>query len=168
MNALRSIPFAVALAALVAASAPIHAEMCVGARAPQAVVSLIDGSSLFPMQLRDKVVLTVFWATWCPICMNELPAYQTLYDRYRAEGFEVLALSVDEDPAHVREYLRRSGLSFPVAMRTAALKAAWGPVAGTPLLFLSDRKGMVRVRYLGAPNLDALERELVGLLGVRQ
>ncbi|HRP96813.1 MAG TPA: TlpA disulfide reductase family protein [Rhodocyclaceae bacterium] len=66
----------------------------------------------------------MFWATWCPICMNELPAYQTLSDRYRDDGFEVVALSVDEDRADVRECLRRSGLSFPVAMRTAALEEA--------------------------------------------
>lgn len=56
--------------------------------------------------------------------MNELPAYQTLSDRYRDDGFEVVALSVDEDRADVRECLRRSGLSFPVAMRTAALEEA--------------------------------------------
>ena len=141
-----------------------EAAVDVGDPLPTVEIRLIDGSTLFPMQLRGKVVLTVFWATWCPICLRELPDYQLLHDKYQAAGLEVVALSVDEDPAEVAEYLRRSGLSVSVGMRTPELKSAWGPVQGTPLLLLSGRDGIVRVRHLGAPTLDALEREIALLL----
>lgn len=126
---------------------------------------LIDGTTLFPMQLRGKVVLTVFWATWCPICMRELPEYQRLRDKYAQKGFEVVALSVDDGAEEVREYLRRAQLKFPVAMRTPALKEAWGPIQGTPLLFLSDRDGVIRAKHLGAPEITELESRIQSLLG---
>ncbi|HRP95079.1 MAG TPA: TlpA disulfide reductase family protein [Rhodocyclaceae bacterium] len=152
----------IAAASLLTAS--VQAAVEPGRRAPQLDVRLIDGTTLSRAELRNKVVLTVFWATWCPICMRELPEYQQLRDRHQAAGLEVLAISVDDEPGVVREYLQRSRLSIPIAMRTWQLKAAWGPVQGTPLLYLTDRAGVLRVRHLGAVELDALERQIASLL----
>jgi len=152
----RAAALVVALSAMPLAQAAIE----VGDTAPVEVISLVDGPALFPMQLRGKVVLTVFWATWCPICMRELPEYQHLREKYAAAGFEVVALSLDDGPEPVREYVRRAGIQFPVAMRTPKLKEAWGPIQGTPLVFLTDRAGVVRARHLGAPDLGALEARI--------
>lgn len=160
---LKAILVAVALTALThAASAQSRVE--IGDAVPRKDLTLVDGSTLDSQALGDKVVLTVFWATWCHICMRELPEFQKLHDRHRSDGFEVLALSVDQEAAPVKDYLARSGLSFPVAMRTPALKQAWGPVQGTPLLYLSDRSGTVRARYLGATEIGALEATIISLL----
>lgn len=155
---------AVALASVAGAQNPVG----VGEPAPRIDVTLVDRSILRDRDTADKVVLTVFWATWCHICMRELPEFQKLRDRHHANGFEVLAISVDSDSLPVEDYLERSGLTFPVAMRTEALKSAWGPVQGTPLLYLTDRKGVLRVRHLGAADLGELERMVVTLLEERQ
>lgn len=143
---------------------PAAAAVTEGDPLPQLEVLAIDGTTIGPEQYRGKVVLTVFWATWCHVCMRELPEFQVLYEKHRAAGFEVVALSVDQDPADVREYLTRARLTYTVAMRTAELKSAWGPVQGTPLLFLSDRTGVVRVRHLGAADGELLERDIGRLL----
>ena len=145
-------------------AANAQGQVEIGDRVPRTDVTLIDGTTLDSRVLSNKVVLTVFWATWCHICMRELPEFQRLRDRHQSDGFEVLALSVDQEAAQVKDYLARSGLSFPVAMRTPALKRAWGPVQGTPLLYLSDRSGTVRARYLGATEIGALEETIMSLL----
>jgi len=150
----------IALVPIAAAQNPVK----VGDPAPRGDVTLVDGSILGERDTADKVILTVFWATWCHICMRELPEFQKLRDRHHADGFEVLAISVDSDSLPVEDYLERSGLSFPVAMRTEELKSAWGPVQGTPLLYVTDRKGVLRVRHLGAADLGELERSVVSLL----
>lgn len=159
MNFPKRIRAAILVAAL--AVAPLaQAAIDVGDAAPLETVGLIDGATLLPTQLRGKVVLTVFWATWCPICMRELPEYQHLREKYASAGFEVLALSLDKGPEPVHEYVRRAGIRFPVAMRTPQLKAAWGPIQGTPLIFLTDRGGVVRAKHLGAPDLGELEARI--------
>lgn len=141
-----------------------QAAIEVGDSAPAEAISQVEGSTLFPMQLRDKVVLTVFRATWCPICMRELPEYQRLREKYVAAGFEVVAFSLDDHPASVREYVHRAGIQFPVAMRTPRIKETWGPVQGTPLVFLTDRQGLVSAKHLGAPDLGELELRIKALL----
>lgn len=151
---------ALALVPIAAAQNPPN----VGARSPSADVTLVDGTVLRKQDTTNKVVLTVFWATWCHICMRELPEFQKIRDRHHAAGFEVLAISVDSDAPPVKDYLKRSGLGFPVAMRTPDLKSAWGPVQGTPLLYLTDRKGTIRMRHLGAMDLAELEHEVMSLL----
>lgn len=156
----RATVMVVALSAMPLAQAAIE----VGDAAPAEVISLVDGPSLFPMQLRGKVVLTVFWATWCPICMRELPEYQRLREKYAEAGFEVVAYSLDDHPSPVREYVQRAGIQFPVAMRTPKIKEAWGPVQGTPLVFLTDRRGLVSAKHLGAPDLSELEIRIKALL----
>ncbi|MGL1832521.1 TlpA family protein disulfide reductase [Rhodocyclaceae bacterium SMB388] len=141
-----------------------HSQVEVGDGVPRTKLLLIDGTTLDRRALEDKVVLTVFWATWCHICMRELPEFQKLRDRHHSDGFEVLALSVDETLSPVQDYVARSGFTFPVAMRTASLKKAWGPVQGTPLIYISDRSGTVKARYLGATEIGALEQTIMSLL----
>jgi len=160
------LPFHRALPLIALLLFPAWSQAAVGSgdRAPQQAVTLVDGSELAPKALEGRVVLTVFWATWCHICMRELPQFQSLYERHGPSGFEVLALSVDRDIEPVRDYLKEAGLSFHVAMRTEALKSAWGPVQGTPLLFLTSRNGVVRMRHLGALDLAVLEARITELL----
>jgi len=162
-----NIPHRFRAAILVAASTALpyaHAAVDVGDAAPSEAIKLVDGPTLSPTQLRGKVVLTVFWATWCPICMRELPEYQHLRERYAPAGFEVVALSVDDSPEPVRDYVRRAEIRFPVALRTPTLKEAWGPIQGTPLVFLTDRSGIVRAKHLGAPDLGELEARIKALV----
>ena len=64
--------------------------------APEFSLELIsDGSRATLSDYRGKVVLLNFWATWCLPCREEMPAMQTLWERYRAEGFEILAVAAD-------------------------------------------------------------------------
>jgi thiol-disulfide isomerase/thioredoxin len=125
---------------------------------------LLDGRSLRAEALKGKVVLVVFWATWCPPCQRELPELQRLYERYRSKGFEILALSIDADRFVVEEFWKDHEYAFPVAMKAPAHTAAFGPVRGTPTLYLLDRNGVLRLARVGPLGRDKLETALKPLL----
>lgn len=111
--------------------------------------TLVDGRLLKSADLKGKVVLVAFWATWCPVCVRELPELGQLRNTYAARGFEVVAVSVDDSEKEVKTYLRTAGLAFPVTMANDAWRAAFGAIRGTPTLFLLDRQGTVRGKYVG-------------------
>ena len=67
----------------------------VGDAAPPYSATLMSGDSVSTTQLKGKVVLLNVWATWCAPCREEIPFLQALYDRHRAEGFDIVGVSVD-------------------------------------------------------------------------
>lgn len=141
-----------------------RADLEVGQSADRLGIELIDGKTLTAGQVEGKVVVTLFWATWCPICMSELPEYQKLYQAYKARGLEIIAVSLDREPGVVIEYWRRSGYTFPAAMRTDEIRQAFGGIKGTPTLYLLDRKGVLRYKHLGGLPYEELEKQVKALL----
>lgn len=120
---------------------------------------LLDGKLLRASDLAGKVVLVKFWATWCPICVAEMPALQRFYAAHRGRGFEALALSLDFAAPEVELFWDGSGYTFASGMNTPAHKEVFGQIFGTPTFFLLDRQGVLRQRVLGAfspPRMDEL------------
>ncbi|MGE5027852.1 MAG: TlpA family protein disulfide reductase [Betaproteobacteria bacterium] len=129
--------------------------------APQMQATLLDGRPFRLEQLRGKVVLVNFWATWCPYCRHEMPAMERFYRDYRGRGFEILALSQDDAPDAVRQFLAREGYHFPAAMAEAGQAAALGGVSRLPTSFIIDKQGRVRYKISGQLHYARLE----GLVG---
>jgi len=155
----------VILTSLALCSMIAHAEdLQVGQTAPKFDTELADGRLLPAAQLEGKVVLQYFWATWCPICRGELPQLQKLYDAYQPHELEIIAHSLDDDQSSVLEFWRKGGYTFPVAMRADDTRTAFGPIKGTPTLFLVDRRGTVRFKHLGILPDGALEAQIKALL----
>jgi peroxiredoxin len=127
-----------------------------GTAAPDFRLPRLDGEGEVALaELRGRVVLVNFWATWCKPCEDEMPAMERLYRRLQGSGFEVLAISVDEDADQVRRFRERLGLSFPIL---------WDPereVSGTyqtfryPESLLVGPDGVVVERYVGEKEWDA-------------
>src|ERR1700692_4777357 len=67
----------------------------IGSRLPNFSVKDLQGREISSAELRGKVVLIDFWATWCQPCKQEMPGYQRLLDRYGSRGFEVVGLKFD-------------------------------------------------------------------------
>ncbi|HMN08468.1 MAG TPA: TlpA disulfide reductase family protein [Gemmatimonadaceae bacterium] len=121
-----------------------------GRRSPSYEVATLTGEALSPAELRGKVVLVNFWATWCGPCRMEMPALQAMYERHRGEGLVLLGLSVDRGGEQVvRDYVRERGVTYPVAIVGPTVEAAFGGVRGYPTSFLLDRGGVVRHEVIG-------------------
>jgi peroxiredoxin len=141
-----------------------QAQVLEGQPVPAFDTHLLDGKALPARALQGKAVLVVFWATWCPACQRELPELQKLYEKHRARGFEILALSVDADRFTVEEFWKDHDYSFPVAMNSSVQAKIFGQVRGTPTLYLIDRKGILRMSRTGGMGLEQLEARLKPLL----
>ena len=100
----------------------------------------LSGKSWSFADLRGKVVLVNFWATWCPPCRKEMPDLETLYGRFRSQGLVVLAIS-DEEPAKVEPFIRERRVSFPVLLDPGRKVNDLFVVEGIPKSFVYDREG---------------------------
>lgn len=137
------------------------------ARALAVSFTTIDGRRIDLEAQRGKVVLVLFWATSCAICVAEMPDLARAYHHYQPRGFELIAVAMPYDPAaQVSTYAARQALPFPVVVdASGALTAAFGGVQVVPTSFLIDPRGTLRSRTLGAINLEKLQRFLDETLG---
>lgn len=117
--------------------------------APEARAVLLSGKTVDLRQWRGKVVLVNFWATWCPYCRHEMPAMETFYRDHQGKGFEILALSSDDEEKTVKEFLAKEGYTFPVAMGSAELSQAFGNPTRLPTSFIIDKQGRIRHKVSG-------------------
>jgi len=136
---------------------------------PNLAFTTLDGRMGTLEGLRGKVVLVNIWATWCPYCRHEMPAMQAFYREYQAKGFEILAFSVDDDPAKVESFMRENGYTFPVLMSTAEQSAAFGNTSRLPTSFIIDKSGRLRHKISGQVHYgrlqDLVEPLLTPILG---
>jgi cytochrome c biogenesis protein CcmG, thiol:disulfide interchange protein DsbE len=110
---------------------------------------LMNGEKFSLEAEHGKVVLVVLWATWCPVCRRELPKLQEFYEKNAAKGFEIAAVSIDDTPKEVSDFLQKNKYSFPIGWRNR-FKDNLGPVRGTPTIYLIGRNGKIRARTEGA------------------
>lgn len=118
--------------------------------APEFRVTTLEGAPVTLDSLEGKVVLLNFWATWCPPCRVEMPGFQEVYDERRDEGFVILGVSTDRAGREpVREFLRKVGITYPVAMANSEIINAYGGARVLPTSFLIDRNGLIRHEVRG-------------------
>jgi peroxiredoxin len=100
----------------------------------------LSGKTWTFSELRGKVVLVNFWATWCPPCRKEMPDLETLYGRFSSKGLVVLGIS-DEEAAKVEPFIRERKVSFPVLLDPGRKVNEMFVVEGIPKSFVYDREG---------------------------
>lgn len=122
----------------------------VGGPAPEIMLQDLQGQEVKLSDLRGKVVLLNFWATWCKPCKEEMPAMQASYDNLRGQGLVVLAVNELEDTEKVIEHVRKHGHTFPVVMDHDNHVANRYGVLGLPASFIVDRQGIVREKIFGS------------------
>jgi len=136
-----------------------------GQPAPELKVKTLGGEKVVLSDLRGKVVLLNFWATWCPPCRAEMPGFQRVWDEKRDAGFVVVGLSADETGSGgVARFLRDQGISYPVGMASASAKLAYGGVSGLPISFLVDQEGVIQRTVMGIYDEQLLRRDVRRLL----
>ena len=100
----------------------------------------LQGKPWHLRDLRGKVVLVNFWATWCPPCRKEMPDLDALYNKFKGQGFVVLAIS-DEEAAKVSPFISERRISYPVLLDPGRTLNDLFIVEGIPKSFIYDRDG---------------------------
>jgi thiol-disulfide isomerase/thioredoxin len=129
----------------------------------------LDGKAFDLAGYRGKVVLVDFWATWCGPCLVELPHVKETYDRYHADGFEIVSVSLDTDPQVLAEFVKKRGLPWPQIIFDEPAKRFWDSplvkqfgVRGIPFTMLVDREGKLLETGLRGPRLGQAVADALG------
>ena len=119
-------------------------------------VATPEGGKLSLAEYRGRVVLLNFWATWCEPCKEEMPAMERLYQKHRAQGLVVLALSNDSEGStqRVARFVKESGFTFPVGLDPRLKVANLYRVRVLPSSLVIDRKGTLSFVALGPREWD--------------
>jgi len=122
----------------------------------------LDGRELDLRELRGKVVLVNFWASWCTPCIEEMPSIQRLANALRNRPFAVIGVNVGEGELRARAVVQQLGIRFPVLIdKDSAAFQRWGARV-LPTTYVQDGEGIIR--YLGLGPLEWDSVELVDLL----
>ena len=138
----------------------------IGSHLPELSLKDLHGREISSADLRGKVVLIDFWATWCQPCKKEMPGYQKLLNLYGPRGFAVVGFKFDtmmdmEDPA---EFAKKIGARYPLAVAQDDLKQKFGGIEGLPTTMLYDRQGILRKKVIGFEYTETIESQLKPLL----
>ena len=130
----------------------------------------LSGDRIKLRDLRGKAVLVNFWATTCPACVKEMPELSHIYERYRARGFEVVAVAMAYDPPEaVKAFVQKHALPFHVALDPEQnIANAFGGVEVVPTTYIIDTDGRVQSRTVGliaAAKVSAYLDTAIGNIG---
>ena len=113
----------------------------------------INGREVSLSDHRGKVVLVNVWATWCPPCRQEMPSMQSLYEKFKGENFEILAVSIDSEGREaVAPFMRKMNLTFPALLDPGeTIRSLYG-ITGVPESFIIDKQGILVEKIIGPIN----------------
>ena len=133
-------------------------------QAPSFIRADLNGKTVDLNAYRGKVVLLNFWASWCAPCLLEMPRFADWQRQYAQAGLQTLGVSMDDEPESARSLTRKLQVNYPVLMGDEHLGMLYGGILGLPVTFLIDRRGVIRGRFQGEPDLSAIEVQIKDLL----
>jgi thiol-disulfide isomerase/thioredoxin len=127
--------------------------------APPLELRTLDGQPFKLADLRGRVVLINFWATWCEPCIEEMPSLQRLRSQLDTARFEVIAVNFQEGEPRIRAFLEKVPIGFPIVRDTdGAVASAW-KARIFPTSFVVDSEQRIRYTLIGSLDWSAPEIE---------
>jgi len=122
---------------------------------PNVTLPTLQGKPFLFQELKGKIILVNFWATWCLPCQWEMPLMDKLYQAYKAKGFVVVAISLDQEGAAVVEpFVKEKKLTYPVLLDPSLKGAMQFGVRGVPATFLIGADGLIKGITYGPKEWD--------------
>ncbi len=135
-----------------------------GMVAPDFTLQDLEGNPRSLSEFRGKVVMLNFWASWCGFCQSEIPHMNTVYAEYADQGFEIVAVSLNEDPEHLREFAAENGMEFVILADTEGVVMVPYQIQSIPVSYFLDGEGVVQAIYSGAIQEETLRTVVKTLL----
>jgi len=124
-----------------------------------------NGKDVKLADLKGKVVLLNFWATWCGPCKAEIPWFNEFQEKQSSGGLMVLGVSMDEEGWKVvRPYLQKMAVNYQVVLGGDDVAAKYGGIDSLPLTLLIDREGKIAARHVGLTSKGNYEEDIAQLL----
>ncbi len=130
-------------------------------------LQVFDGRTLALSDLRGKVVMVDFWASWCPPCRQEAPVLAQVYREYRDRGIEFVGVSIWDDEGDARAYVQRYGITYPNGVDERGAIAIDYGVTGIPEKYFISMEGVLLKKFIGPMDTGRLRKLLDELLEAR-
>jgi peroxiredoxin len=148
------------------------AQIKIGKKVPDFVTSTLDGKRFalkdYLKNPENKILILVFFATWCEPCGDDLKYFQTLQDQYGGRGLRVFGVFTGRlsKVKAVKKYLKDLDINFPVLLDKRSVVSKRYKVTGLPCNYAIDREGILKLRCLGCSEdvRRKFEATLMGLL----
>lgn len=136
------------------------------AMAPDFTLPTSDGKTLKLSDLKGKIVIIDFWATWCPPCRKGIPDLISLKKKYGSKGLEIVGISVDqpETKPEVVPFIKEYGINYPVVYSNNSVVQQYGGIRSIPTSFIIDREGKIVASYVGLYPESTYEKHIKELL----
>lgn len=133
--------------------------------APNWELKDVNDKTIHSADFKGKVVILVFWATWCVPCRMEIPGFIALQKKYAQQGLVVVGASVDEGGASmVKQFMEKLGMNYPVVLADEKMQDQFGGIEVVPTTFVIDREGHIVKKYFGLTDESEFEQEIKPLL----
>lgn len=135
------------------------------AAAPDFTLPTTDGKTLKLSDLKGKVVILDFWATWCPPCRKGIPDLVELKEKYGSKGVEIIGISVDtETKPEVVPFIKEYEINYPVVYGNMNVYQQYGGIRAIPTSFIIDKEGKIVASYEGLISKLTYENHIKKLL----
>ncbi len=138
-----------------------------GLLAPDFELQTLDGASIRLSDLRGQPVIVNVWASWCPPCKREMPAFQRVYQEYESRGLVILAVdAIQQDNLEdVRLFVSNNALTFPILLDERSEVLSLYQISAFPSTFFVDPQGVIRKVVIGAVSEPLLRSQVDEMLG---
>lgn len=134
-----------------------------GNLAPDFELTDMEGNPVKLSDYRGKAVLLNFWASWCPPCRAEMPHMEKLYNKYKDENFDILAVNLtntEKNSGDAEKFVKELGLTFTIPMDVKGEAGSDYNIMAYPTSYFIDSDGVIREKVLGALNEEYMEKEI--------
>ncbi len=142
------------------ATSPVKSISVVGSKRPDFTMLDVEGEKHSISDYDGKVLIVNFWATWCPPCRREIPAFIALQEKYQDKGFTIVGVALDSQQAAI-DFVDPMGINYPILVGETegiAISQAYGnQLSVLPYTVVVDRKGIIRHAFAREVSLEEAE-----------